>query len=979
MKPFLQQVAAHYLAAQNIEGRCFIFPNRRSLVFFKKYLGDLLRTSGKGPMMVPPLYTINDFFGKVADAHASDRLRLLLELYACYATLNPQAEPLDEFLFWGEVLLADFDDVDKYLVDAEKLMQNVGDFKAIQDQFEYLSEGQKEAIGHFLAHFRDASGKWRLNPGADDVKARFLRLWNLLYPLYKGFNEALEAKGMAYEGKVYRALAGRLKAGESVADILQAAFPEVTGYVFVGLNALNECERTVLARMRDARLAEFVWDYVSEEIKDKANKASFFMKRNVLDFPQAFPVEAGPRPAVTVISVPSSVGQTKLAPWILKEMAGQAGHDEKGAGQDNSVMPGCDRASHDPVETAFVLPDESLLLPLLNSLPEECDTVNVTMGYPMTGSAVYALLSSLGPMQLKMRNTGGKCYFYHRELREVLSSGLLKPLFTAEEQEVIRQVKAAAKYYVPVEDLQGGPLLQRLFQPVVQQTATPDIGQNHSVERYFSELLSFIGQQLTKTGDLLELDFVARCHKQLNILQEMDLEVLPATHLRLMDRLLQGISVPFRGEPLKGLQVMGPLETRALDFRNLVILSANEGMFPRRSVSASFIPPELRKGFGLPTYEYQDAVWAYYFYRMIQRPEHVWLVYDNRTEGLKNGEESRYIKQLEYHFQWPLRRMAATAAISTVEEEGALPKTQEHVDKVRAGLLSASTLQSYLACPAKFYYQVVEGLKAADEVSESLDATMLGNVFHHVMQKLYGPFVHPVISSEAEKSLLTKAHLEAMVKDTARIRKLIRAEVLDQMHSIEVTGRNLVLENILQGYVEETLKHDMQLLADAGSEGFHIIGLEQKMFCEINGFHFIGFIDRLDSYKPGEVRIVDYKTGKVEDNDILIDDTNAAVVVEQLFAPDSKSRPKIALQLFLYDHMVEGTAGAARLVNSIYSTARLFSQPLPDVPVCAEFSRLAMDGVIGLLNEITDLNVPFRRTEDAKVCEWCDFKAICGR
>ena len=970
MKPFLQQVAAHYLAAQNIEGRCFIFPNRRSLVFFKKYLGDLLRTSGKGPMMVPPLYTINDFFGKVADANTSDRLRLLLELYACYATLNPQAEPLDEFLFWGEVLLADFDDVDKYLVDAEKLMQNVGDFKAIQDQFEYLSEGQKEAIGHFLAHFRDASGKWRLNPGADDVKARFLRLWNLLYPLYKGFNEALEAKGMAYEGKVYRALAGRLKAGESVADILQAAFPEVSGYVFVGLNALNECERTVLARMRDARLAEFVWDYVSEEIKDKANKASFFMKRNVLDFTQAFPVEAGPRPAVTVISVPSSVGQTKLAPWILKEMAGQAGHDEKGAGQDNSVMPGCDRPSHDPVETAFVLPDESLLLPLLNSLPEECDNVNVTMGYPMTGSAVYALLSSLGPMQLKLRNTGGKWYFYHRELREVLSSGLLKSLFTADEQEVIRQVKAAAKYYVPVEDLQGGPLLQRLFQPVVQQTAAPDIGQNHSVERYFSELLSFIGQQLTKTGDLLELDFVARCHKQLNILQEMDLEVLPATHLRLMDRLLQGISVPFRGEPLKGLQVMGPLETRALDFRNLVILSANEGMFPRRSVSASFIPPELRKGFGLPTYEYQDAVWAYYFYRMIQRPEHVWLVYDNRTEGLKNGEESRYIKQLEYHFQWLLRRMAATAAISTVEEEGALPKTQEHVDKVRAGLLSASTLQSYLACPAKFYYQVVEGLKAADEVSESLDASMLGNVFHHVMQKLYGPFLG--------NGLLTKAHLEAMVKDTARIRKLIRAEVLDQMHSIEVTGRNLVLENILQGYVEETLSHDIRLLQEAGSEGFTVIGLEQKMFCEINGFRFIGFIDRLDSYKPGEVRIVDYKTGKVEDNDILIDEANAAQVVEQLFSPDSKSRPKIALQLFLYDHMVS-SSHRARLVNSIYSTARLYSQPLPDVPVCSEFSRLAMEGVVGLLNEITDLNVPFRRTEDVKTCEWCDFKAICGR
>lgn len=955
MNPFLKQVAAHYLAAPDIQKRCFIFPNRRSLVFFKKYLGDLLEGS---PMLVPPLYTINDFFYKVADADVSDRLRLLLELYRCYAALNPSAESLDDFLFWGEVLLADFDDVDKYLVDAEKLMQNVGDFKAIQDQFEYLSESQKEAISHFLAHFRDASGQWRLNPGGEDVKARFLRLWNLLYPLYSSFQEALAAKGMAYEGRVYRALAGRLKEGESVADILSSAFPEVNSYVFVGLNALNECERTVLSRMRDARLAEFVWDYVSEEIRDKANKASFFMKRNVLDYPQAFPVEAGPRPSVTVISVPSSVGQCKLAPWLLKEMA-----------PCHSASCHSERSEESNVETAFVLPDESLLLPLLNSIPEEYDNVNVTMGYPMTASAVYALLDSLGSMQLKLRNTGGKWYFYHRELREVLSSGLLKPLFTEGEQEVVRQVRAAAKYYVPEEDLQGGPLLQRLFRPVVQQMSAPDVAQNHRVEAYFSELLSYIGLQLSRTGDLLELDFVARCHKQLNILQEMDLEVLPATHLRLLTRLLQGISVPFRGEPLQGLQVMGPLETRALDFRNLVILSANEGMFPRRSVSASFIPPELRKGFGLPTYEYQDAVWAYYFYRMIQRPEHVWMVYDNRTEGLRNGEESRYIKQLEYHFQWPLRRMAATASIQTVEEEADIPKTQEHVDKVRAGWLSASTLNSYLACPAKFYYQVVEGLKAADEVSESLDASMLGNVFHHVMQKLY-----------TGQPSYSRADIEAMKKDTARIRRLIRAEVLDQMHSIEVTGRNLVLENILEGYVKETLAHDIQLLKDAGSGKFTIIGLEQKVSCEIDGFRFIGFIDRLDSYQPGQVRIVDYKTGKVEDNDILIDDTNAAQVVEQLFSAESKSRPKIALQLFLYDYMAPSvTPAGSCLVNSIYSTARLYSQPLPDVPVCKEFSRLALEGVQGVLKEIADLNIPFRRTEDTKTCEYCDFKAICGR
>ncbi|MBR1781913.1 MAG: PD-(D/E)XK nuclease family protein [Bacteroidales bacterium] len=944
MTPFLKQVAAHYLAAPDIQKRCFIFPNRRSLVFFKKYLGEALQ--GSAPILVPPLYTINDFFYELAHARTTDRLRLLVALYHCYKALNDKAEPLDEFLFWGEVLLADFDDIDKYLVDARALMQNVGDFKAIQDQFEYLSESQKEAIGHFLSHFRDASGGWKLNPEADDVKARFLRLWNLLFPLYEAFNKKLEVDGMSYEGKVYRALATRLKEGESVADILAGAFPEVKGYVFVGLNALNECERLVLSRMRDARVAEFSWDYVSPQIQDKANKSSFFMRRNMVDYPQAFPVEGGTgRPEVTVISVPSGVGQAKLAPWILKQVGG------------------------DPVETAFVLPDEGLLLPLLNSIPESYDNVNVTMGYPMTGSAVFALLTNLGQMQLRLRHTSAGWFFYHREVREVLSSGLLKSLFTEEEKAAVSQIKADAKYYIPLQDLQAGSLMTLLFKPVVDTSSEVNVAQNHAVETYFSELLAHLGSALSGREDYLELDFVARCHKQLNILQEMDLEVLPATHIRLLERLLQGISVPFRGEPLKGLQVMGPLETRALDFRNLIVLSANEGMFPRRSVSASFIPPELRRGFGLPTYEYQDAVWAYYFYRMIQRPQKVWLVYDNRTEGIRNGEESRYIKQLEYHFQWPLKRINASSAIRPVPESESIPKTTEHVETIRSRELSASALQSYLSCPAKFFYGFVEGLKAPDEVSESLDAGMLGNVFHHVMQRLY-----------KDRKQVLKADITAMKKDTALIRKLIREEILSQMHSFEVTGRNLVLENILQGYVEETLARDLALLEEAGSEAFTIIGLEQKVRGEIDGFHFKGFVDRMDSYKPGEVRIVDYKTGRVSEEELLIDEENAQKVVEKLFDPDAVSRPKIALQLFLYDYMAAPLAPAgSRLVNAIYSTARLFSEPLPDAPVCDKFSELVLEGVQNLLKELVNPEVPFRRTENTKTCEYCDFKNICGR
>ena len=966
MDPFLRQVAARYIQGPDIAHTCFVFPNRRSLVFFRKYLGALVREK---PLLAPPMFTINDFFYRVHRVQPTEKLRLLLELYPCYTALNPQAEPLDEFIFWGDVLLGDFDDVDKYLLDAEGLFRNVSDFRSIQDHFDYLTDVQREAVNQFLQRFRD--GKTQLD--GDGVKARFVQLWNILYPLYRDFNARLREKGMAYEGMVYRALARRLKDGASVQDVLQPVFPEVGRYVFVGLNALNECEKTLLRRMRDAGVAEFVWDYVSPQIKDPANKSSFFMERNVVEFPQAFPIDPQglPVPKITVVSVPSGVGQAKLAPWILAQTTG------------------------DPVETAFVLPDENLLLPLLNSIPPEHASVNVTMGYPMAGSAVYTLLDALGRMQLRLRQRPDGWYFYHAPVREVFSSGLFRDLLSPEEADVVEQVKKAGKYYIPWADLQGGPLLDLLFRPVVTVPAEASAAQNHALEAYFAEIVALVGRRLAAQGNmLLELDFAKRAHTQLNILQEMDLDVLPATHLKMLQRLFQGISVPFRGEPLEGLQVMGPLETRALDFRYLVVLSANEGMFPRRSVSASFIPPELRKGVGLPTYEYQDAVWAYYFYRMIQRPEHVWLICDSRTEGLRSGEESRFIKQLAYHFGIPMERLTATAAMCPVQPAAAIPKTQEHVDKVRAGHLSATALENYLDCPAKFYYQVVEGLQAAQEVAESLDARMLGNVFHAVMEALYG--------RGAQVSL---GDLQAWGKDVPMLRRLIRRKVLEEMHTIEVTGRNLVLEEVILDYVQATLRHDAALLRNApraadfrapdGTPAFRILGLEKRCFATFCGFTFKGFIDRMDSYREGEVRIVDYKTGKVEDTEVQITDQNAQAVVDLLFGPKNADRPKIAFQLFLYDLFAhqdpvlsaphaagitpDGAAGGVRVVNAIYSTAHLYTGALPEVPESPVFTRLVKERLQDLLAQITDLSTPWNRTDDPKTCSFCDFKDICGR
>ena len=950
MIPFLRQVAAHYLAT-DIQDTCFIFPNRRSAVFFRKYLGDLLREGGSDrPLRAPMSLTINDFFYRVYGGEVTDRIRLLVELYESYKSVNPKAEPLDEFLFWGEVILADFDDVDKYLVNAENLFTNVADFKGIQDDYSHLSEVQREAVERFVAHFRDRNGRLTVRLDTDDntVKARFLQVWNLLYPLYADFKKRLEKKEMAYEGMVYRHLAEKLKGGESVTDVLSGVFPEVRRYVFIGLNALSLCEKTVLQRMRDAGVAEFCWDFVSEAVRDPRNKSSVFMRDNVREFPNAFQVDADGSPSFHVVSIASSAGQAKLAPEILHRCK-----------TDN------------PVETAFVLPDENLLMPLLNAIPPEYGSINVTMGCPLTGGAVYSLMASVAGMQQRLREKAGGWFFYHREVHSIFSNSLFRAVLSSEEEKVVAQVKTDAKYYIPQRDLQGGPLLDLVFRPVVREPQEASAEQIKAVAAYLADIVSFVGWKLRGVESmLLELDFAKRYLQSLNILDDIGLSVLPATWLRLLDQLLTGESVPFRGEPLEGLQVMGPLETRALDFRNVVLFSANEGTFPRRSNKPSFVPPELRKGFGLPTYEYQDSVWAYYFYRLLQRAEQVWLVYDSRTEGLKSGEESRYIKQLEYYYQVPLERFTATAGMQLTPSGNEIPKTEEDIARIREGELSASVLQSYLYCPAKFYYQFVRKLQTEEEVAESLDAGSLGRVYHKVMQLLY-----------QGHDRVGVADIDGMLKDRKALKALVRRCIMDEMHTIDVTGRDLVVEEVILEYVVQTLKHDKDLLIQSGSAGFEILYLEQRMKCTFEGFTLKGFADRIDSYRGGEARIVDYKTGKVEQNDIDIDDSNAATVVEQLFGPSNEGRPKIALQLFIYGLLAQEQEKlkGRPLVNSIYSVSRLFTEPLQDRPQSAEFARLTRERLKDLLTEMTDPSVPFRRTEELKTCAYCDFKMICGR
>ena len=952
MTPFLRQTASHYYAGGNLEKTCFIFPNRRSAAFFGKFLRDIVADDRQAvPFTAPVTTTISDFFYKVAGKRPTDRVVLLLDLYEQYRRLYPKAETLDEFIFWGDTLLADFDDIDKYLADPDQILRNVSDFKNIADNYSHLSETQAEAIRRFLGHFREG-GSLSVEMECDgSYKARFLRIWDILGPLYRNFNSALDSSGRSYEGKVYRSLAESLDTTPAV-DLLAGAFPETSRYVFVGLNALNECERRLLGRMRDAGVAEFCWDYSSEMIRDPHNKSSFFMSRNVADFPGAFRYdpEGLPQTEFNTLSVPSGVGQAKALASLLGDRPG--------------------------IETAVVLPDEKMLIPVINSIPPKVTSLNVTMGYPMDGSELWSLVREACAMQSHMRLKDGKWHFYHRQVWGIFSNGVLKSVLSEQGRTRVENIKKGVKYYICEDEFKGDKVLEAVFRPVVKDSADCSGASVDAICEWLLEMLRTVAPLLGAGGQegsddrSVEMDFARELYLLVGRLAAIRPQVLPATCFKLISRLAAGLSVPFRGEPLRGLQIMGPLETRALDFDNIIILNCNEGMFPRRSVSSSFIPPELRKGFGLPTYEYQDAVWAYYFYRMIQRASKVWMVFDSRPDGLKGGEQSRYIRQLEMHFGVPVHRHVVSAPIGGNEIADSIPKTEEDIAALKEGYLSASSLQSYLACPARFYYHSVCRLRADDEVSESLDAGMIGNVFHKTMESLY-----------RGRTRVTRADLEDLVKDKARVRDKVRELIMEELHTFEITGRNLIFEDVVCSYVHKALGRDLELLDTYGTDGFDILGLELGCRGEIGGYKFYGIIDRLDSFTPGEVRVVDYKTGKVTDQDFLIDDDNAGQVVEALFGPDNSKRPKIALQLYLYDLFAEALepAKGKRIVNSIYQTSRLFVTGVENAPLSEKFRSLMSERMDGLLAEIGDTSLPWQRTPDQRACEYCDFKMICGR
>jgi hypothetical protein len=664
------------------------------------------------------------------------------------------------------------------------------------------------------------------------------------------------------------------------------------------------------------------------------------------------------------------VGQAKQVSQLLSGLI-----------QSNAI-PDPDEA----IQTAIVLPDETLLMPLLYSIPPEIGKINVTMGYSLSNASIAYLIDLIAQLQKSAKGEEGAFTFYHRHVKALLAHPLVSGAAKEEAEALRREMVAQNLNRVSGTDIPPHPLLRQLFTPV---TEWQDVGE------YLKSILTALYRSLTDErmneerpeGSVraidLEREFIVQCYKAIIRLDDNLQEtrgVSVNTYFRLFKQLARGLSVAFRGEPLSGLQVMGVLETRVIDFENLIILSFNEGIYPERSGASSFIPYTLRQGFGLPTREQQDSTYAYHFYRMISRAKRVFLLYDTRTEGIQTGEVSRYFYQLKYLYRSYFDLSERVVAFDVAAPEvlpvvvAKTPVVFHKLNGYREGgdaFLSATLINDYIDCPLRFYFKAVEELSEEEEVRETIEADLFGSIFHRVMELIYSRFKGKIITPDA---------LNEMVKDEQRLTEAIEQAFARYYFKEEgsvqpLEGKHYLVGEVLRSYVLQTLKLDREFTP------FEYVGAEYRFnqtyrVNESLSLNIKGIIDRVDRVN-GVFRIIDYKTGR---------GATEFKEVQRLFDASKVNRPHQILQVFLYGmfYLLENpgvsVSPAIYYLRSVYQdfdpTVRCNKQPIEDISAYLPEFKEQLDT---LLEEIFNSSIPFTQTENLKNCEWCAFRELCER
>ncbi len=949
--PFLQNVASDLWSrfGEQLSDLTIVLPTRRSKLYLTEYLAGFINK----PIWQPTYITIEELMTNGSSLKLADTYQLLIELYKVYVKHKQSNETFDHFYFWGETMLADFDAVDKYRVNAKSLFQNLADQKELEGDFSFLDEEQVRIIQSFWQAF---------NPNAkSDAQQKFIEIWNILYPVYADFKQALQVKGIAYDGMIAKRLVEDLEGGK-LADKFKGT------YVFVGLNALNECEKSVLRYLKKQKQALFYWDYDKYYTQDVQQEAGLFIRRNMREFPceeinDSFQSFSTPKD-ISVLASTGEVMQAKIVPLLLEEL------EQNKTNEDESLA-----------KTAIVLSNENLLMPLLYALPDE--GINVTMGYPFSQTAVYTLSDLLIQLQRNSKvSKKGEALFYHKDVRAILSHPYVKGLSGDAGEAVLQDILKNNRVYISEKFFANNIYLKQLFVVMEDYNVMTD---------YLINILTQVAGVSLEDNNALRREyiyyFISSLRKLKKAIGEEKMPIGMPVFLSLLHTSIRNIHIPFTGEPLAGTQVIGVLETRALDFENVIIVSFNEGTFPASISSVSYIPYNLRRGFGLPTIEEHEAMYAYNFYRLIQRAKNVRLIYSTKTDGSNTGEPSRYLYQLKMESGHNVKELLTSYRITVDSKESiVIDKTKELLDKLEARAvagLSPSAISTYIACPLQFYYKYLLGIKENEEVEEDVTMVLFGNILHHSMEKIYKPYINKTVDREA---------IRILSNNSATIIDAVNASFAEVYYysnelpdDFEQNGRLSIIRDVIVRYIQGILRYDL------AKAPFVLRMLEDEMdlpyYFKLNGqekeVKLKGILDRVDEI-DGNIHIVDYKTGK---NKREFKGVNA------LFSESCDEQNSAVFQTFLYALMYERKNGTDKLViptlyfiRDMYGTdysarvierkSRTVQQEVSDFSFYREEFIRKLDEA---LSSLFDADKPFVQTCDEQICATrCSFKMICN-
>lgn len=981
MKAFLKIVAKDMLEkyGTDMSDIAVVFPNKRASLFLNNYLAQLAHK----PIWTPTYITISDLFRRHSDQKVADPIKSICDLHKTFVKCTGIDETLDHFYGWGQLLLADFDDVDKNMVDAKQLFANLSDIHELDD-VSYLTDYQKEMIRKFFSNFSDDHNS--------ELKKRFLQLWCHFYDIYTEFNQRMTEQGLAYEGALYRSVVSN----ESIEFRHKK-------YLFVGFNMMQVVELNLLNRLKKQGKAAFYWDY-DQYYMDGNNEAGHYIRQylpyypnELADYPQQeIYNNMTKNKDITYISAPTENIQARYVNSWLKEN----GRYKMGR------------------NVAIVLSDESLLQSVIHSLPQEVGSINITIGYPLQQTPFYSLIQQLIQLQGIGHSKQGDTYRLHYVL--IALRHPYTRYISEKYTELLAKLDEQKRFYPSREflSLDGDEGLTLLFRNLEEATASQD-EYNRKLITYLLDVLRTIGTHAKELNDPLFHESLYRTYTLLNRLQDLiiagDLQVDIITLERLIQQLIQTTSIPFHGEPAEGIQVMGVLETRNLDFDHILVLSCNEGKLPKGVNDSSFIPYSLRKAYGLTTVENKVAIFAYYFHSMLQRAHDITLTYNNATEDGQSGEMSRFMLQMMVESQHSIRRKTLVAGQKplrpTYSDAQKTDEVMAVLDNIK--MITPTFLNTYQRCQKQFYYKYVKGLLEPDEIDEDeVDNKIFGNIFHRAAELFYYTFASKddIATDDQGKQrlirpiVITADNLDHALKDTSLVYRLVDQAFREELFKVsssdyhpKYNGLQLINKEVIASYLRQLITIDRR------QAPFTIIGMEIVVSTTLGVatargqklFRIGGFIDRLDSVAASgnpsalgnlaeRIRVIDYKTGRSR--------TSHPKDIEEVFSTQPLAIGKhndYYLQAILYSLIVKNdrrynpaqepvSPGLLFIQNAgaddYDPTLKLGKELLTDVaPLETEFT----DHLRSLLADIYDPALPLKPTEDKKRCVFCPYAALC--